>query len=68
MIEPWLGGIILITVFLVVLSFYMVSRPTLLTREEKERSEILATLQRIEAALNQNAPTQNPKDRHEEKD
>ena len=68
MIEPWLGGIILITVFLVVLALYMVSRPTLPTREETERSEILEILRRIEAALNQNAPTQNPKDRHEEND
>ena len=80
MIEPWLGGIILITVFLVVLSLYMVSRPTLPTREETERSEILAILRRIEAALNreasesppssgnatQDVPTQNPKERHEE--
>lgn len=52
MIEPWLGGIILITVFLVVLALYMVSRPTLPSREETERSEILEILRRIEAALN----------------
>ena len=82
MIEPWLGGIILITVFLVILAFYAGSLPTVPTREEKERSEILAILRRIEAALNRemseppessgkvtpDTPTQNPKDRHEEND
>ena len=52
MIEPWLGGIILITVFLVVLAFYAVSLPTVPTGEDKERSEILEILRRIEAALN----------------
>ena len=82
MIEPWVGGIILITVFLLVLALYAGSLPTVPTREERERTEILAILRRIEAALNRessessesfikstpDAPTQNPKDRHEEND
>ena len=80
MIEPWLGGIILITVFLVVVAYYAGSLPTVHTREEVERSEILEILRRIEAALSSDsseshpssgnatpdAPTQHPKDRHEE--
>ena len=88
MIEPWLGAIILITVFLLVLAFYAGPLPTVTSREERERSEILAILRRIGAALNRemsespespespdspgkvtpDAPTQNPKDRHEEND
>ena len=82
MIEPWLLGIILITVFMVGLAFYVNSQPTVRSREERERSEILATLRCIEAALNRelpeppkssgkaatDVPTQNPKGRHEEND
>ena len=82
MIEPWLGAIILITVFLVALALYAGSRPTAPSSEEKERSEILAILRRIEVAVSREsseAPessgkatpdtlTQNPKDRHEEDD
>ena len=77
MIEPWLFGIILITVVLVGLALFVDSQPTVPTREERERSEILAILRRIEATLmressestgkaTQLAPTQNSKDRHEE--
>ena len=76
MIEPWVGGIILITVILLVLALYAGSLPTVPTREERERTEILAILRRIEAALNRessakaipDAPTTHPKDRHEEND
>ena len=82
MIEPWLLGILLITVFMVGLAFYVKSKPTVPSREERERSEILATLRCIEAALNRklpespkssgnatpDAPAPNPKDRHEEND
>ena len=76
MIEPWLAGVILITIFLVVLALFVGSQPTIPTREERERSEILVILRRIEAALSREssgkaipgAPTQNPKDRHEEND
>ena len=76
MIEPWLAGVILITIFLVGLALFVGSQPTIPTREERERSEILVILRRIEAALSressgkaiQGPPTQNPKDRHEEND
>ena len=51
MIEPSLGAIILITVFLLVLAFYAGPLPTVTSREERERSEILAILRRIGAAL-----------------
>ena len=76
MIEPWLAGVILITIFLVGLALFVGSQPTIPTREERERSEILVILRRIEAALSREssgkaipgAPTQNPKDRHEDND
>ena len=77
MIEPSLFALILITVCLLGLALFMNSRSATSTREERERSEIVAILRRIETALNHKSPessanviqadpTQNPKGRYEE--
>ena len=76
MFEPWFLAIVLMTVFLLVLALYASSQPTVRTREERERGEILEILRRIEVTLKRNssreadsdASLQNPKDHHEEND
>lgn len=76
MFEPWFPTIVLMTVFLLVLALYANSQPTVRTREERERGEILEILRRIEVTLKRNssreadpdASLQNTKDHHEEND
>ncbi len=55
MFEPWLLTIVLMTVFLLVLALYASSQPTVRTREERERGEILEILRRIEVTLKRNS-------------